>query len=132
MRITGLDHIVLMVTNVEEAIAWYRDELGLEPVKLEEWRRKEVLFPSLRIDSTTIIDLLEGEPTGENLNHFALVIEGVDVDELAVSGKFTVESGPADLSGARGIGRGLYVRDPAGNLVELRSYGGGSASQATR
>ena len=122
MRITGLDHIVLMVTDTEQTIAWYRDELGLEPMQLEEWRRKEVLFPSLRIDSTTIIDLLEGQPTGENLNHFALVVDDVDVDELAASGRFTVESGPADLSGAQGTGRGLYVRDPAGNLVELRSY----------
>ncbi|MEJ7584080.1 MAG: VOC family protein [Acidimicrobiales bacterium] len=69
MRVTGLDHIVLVVRNTEQAMAWYRDMLGLEPIKLDEWRRKEVLFPSLRIDATTIIDLLEGEPTGENLNH---------------------------------------------------------------
>jgi hypothetical protein len=30
--------------------------------------------------------------------------------------------GPADLFGAQGNGRGIYINDPAGNLVELRTY----------
>ena len=122
MRITGLDHIVLMVPDVEQTVAWYHDELGLPTERLDEWRRGEVLFPSLRISATSLIDVIAGTPTGENLNHFAMVVEGIDIDELAASGRFTVEAGPADLFGARGTGRGMYVRDPAGNLVELRSY----------
>ena len=122
LRVTGLDHIVLTVPDIEACVAWYRDELGLETMKLDEWRAGTALFPSLRINATTIIDLLPGEPGGENLNHFAVVVEDVDVDELAASGRFTVESGPSDLSGARGTGRGIYVRDPGGVLVELRSY----------
>ena len=30
--------------------------------------------------------------------------------------------GPRTLFGARGTGQGLYVRDPEGNVVELRTY----------
>jgi len=30
--------------------------------------------------------------------------------------------GPADLFGAKGVGRGLYIKDPDGNRVELRTY----------
>ena len=122
MRITGLDHLVLVVPDVEAVVAWYRDELGLETERLDEWRRGEVPFPSLRISAASLIDVIAGTPSGENLNHFAMVVDDVDIDELAASGRFTVEAGPADLFGARGMGRGLYVRDPAGNLVELRSY----------
>jgi glyoxylase I family protein len=122
MQVTGIDHIVLTVPDVEAVVAWYRDVLGLATERLEEWRRKEVLFPSMRVNPTTIIDLLEGERTGENLNHLALVVEGVDIDELAASGRFTVVGGPADLWGAQGMGRGVYVKDPAGNTVELRTY----------
>ncbi len=58
VQVTGFDHIVLNVADVEVSAAWYRDKLGLELVRMEEWRRGEVLFPSLRIDATTLIDLL--------------------------------------------------------------------------
>ena len=122
MRVTGVDHYVLVVPDVEVIIAWYRDELGLQPERLEEWRRGEVLFASLRVSDSTLIDVFTGDRTGVNMDHVALVVEDVDLDELAASGRFEVEMGPADLFGARGTGRGLYIRDPAGNRVELRTY----------
>ena len=122
MRVIGIDHIVLDVTDIERSVAWYGERLGLVPERLEEWRRGEVAFVSLRVDATTIIDLLQKEPSGENVNHVALVVAGVDLDELAQSGEWEVEMGPADLFGARGDGRGFYTRDPDGHLVELRTY----------
>ena len=122
LRVTGLDHIVLVTPDVEATVAWYRDVLGLEVLGLDEWRGGTLLFPSARVDATTIIDFLAGTPTGENLNHFALVVDGTTADELAASGDLVVEDGPGDRSGAQGVGRSIYVRDPAGVLVELRSY----------
>ena len=123
MNVTGIDHVVWNEPDVEAVLAWYRDELGLEALRVQELRDKKVPFVSLRISDDTLIDLFQGERTGENVNHIAVVVEGVDLDELAASGRFTVEMGPADLFGARGQGRGVYIRDPAGNLVELRTYG---------
>ena len=122
MKIRGVDHYVLTVPDVEAVIAWYHDELGLPTERLDEWRRGEVLFASLRINDTTLIDVFQGERTGANVDHVALVVEEVDLDELAASGRFEVDMGPADLWGAQGTGRGLYIRDPAGNRVELRTY----------
>ena len=122
MRITGLDHIVLIVADTEASLAWYTGVLGLEPLRVEEWRRGEVPFASVRVDGTTIIDLLEGEVTGQNLDHLALVVDQVDMDELATSGRFDVITGPAGRWGAQGEGRSLYVRDPDSHVVELRTY----------
>ena len=121
-RAIGLDHIVLNVADVERAVAWYVNELGLEPVRLDEFRRGEVLFPSARIDAGTIIDFLGTAPTGTNVDHLCLVIEPTDLDALVASGRFDVASGPSEVFGARGTGRSVYVRDPDGNLVELRCY----------
>jgi catechol 2,3-dioxygenase-like lactoylglutathione lyase family enzyme len=123
LRATGLDHIVLNVADVERSLSWYMEHLGLEGVRVEEWRRGEVPFPSLRLDATTIIDLLQGERTGQNVDHVCLVVEPVDLDALAASGRFDVVGGPSRLFGARGEGVGLYVRDPDGNVIELRHYG---------
>jgi catechol 2,3-dioxygenase-like lactoylglutathione lyase family enzyme len=122
VRTKGIDHYVLHVADAERSVAWYGEVLGLQPERLDEWRKKEVLFVSLRVDPTTIIDLLQTPRTGENVNHVAFVVEDVDLDELAASGTVEVDSGPADLWGAQGTGRGLYIRDPDGNLVELRTY----------
>jgi catechol 2,3-dioxygenase-like lactoylglutathione lyase family enzyme len=122
MRVTDIDHIVLDCADVEKEVAWWRDVIGLEPLRLEEWRRKEAPFVSVRINAHTIIDLFESARTGENMNHVALTVEDVDLEELAASGRFDVVSGPSPLFGARGIGVGFYVRDPEGNVIELRTY----------
>ena len=122
MKVTGVDHYVLVAPDVEALIAWYRDELGLQPERLDEWRRGEVLFASLRVSESTLIDVFTGERSGVNVDHVALTVDGVDLDEVAASGRFAVEMGPMDLFGARGTGRGIYIRDPAGNRVELRTY----------
>lgn len=119
--VRALDHIVLVTPDVEGLVAFYRDALGMTPVDLEAFRRGDRPFCSVRVDAGTLIDIAPGVRTGQNLAHFALVIDA-DVDELAASGRFEVVGGPADLSGARGTGRGIYVRDPAGNTVELRNY----------
>src|SRR5688572_21201124 len=121
VRVTGLDHLVLNVADVERSVAWYVDKLGLEPLRMDEWRRGEVLFPSLRIDATTLIDVFATERTGENLNHFAVVVDVDDLQAVIDSGEFEMAGPdhPSDLFGARGQGLGIYVRDPDGNTVEL-------------
>ncbi|HXV94761.1 MAG TPA: VOC family protein [Pseudonocardia sp.] len=120
MRITALDHIVLVTPEPERLIAWYRETLGLQTERLDQWRRGEVPFASLRVSESTIIDVLAGDRTGENVNHLALVVEDADLDDLAARHEVP---GPTELFGARGQGRGIYLQDPDGNGVELRTYG---------
>ena len=122
IRITALDHIVLICADVDRTLGWYRDLLGLETVRFDEWKRGEVPFPSLRVSESTIIDLVAGEPGDGRLDHFCLVVDPIDLDAIAASGDFDVVQGPARRFGARGDGTSLYVRDPDGTVVELRHY----------
>ena len=133
VAVTGLDHIVLLVSDLERSLAFYSGLLGMEGDRVDEWRRGEVPFPSVRIDATTIIDLFsadEGpaarEPSsGANLDHFCVTVEPTDLHALAASGEVEVVRGPQDgLFGAQGYATSLYIRDPDGNTVELRSYDG--------
>ena len=89
------DHVVLNVADVERSLAWYTGELGLEPIHVEEWRRGERFFPSVRVDEGTIIDLIGLPRSGENLDHFCLVVEPTDFDALKASRRFEVADGPA-------------------------------------
>jgi catechol 2,3-dioxygenase-like lactoylglutathione lyase family enzyme len=122
IRVTAFDHVVLNVADVERSLAFYTEELGLEPIHVDEWRRGERFFPSVRVDEGTIIDLIGLPRSGENLDHFCLVVAPMDFDALKASGRFEVADGPAIRFGARGDGTSLYIRDPDHNLVELRYY----------
>ena len=118
----GIDHLVLNVADVERSVAWYVERLGFEPLRLEEWRRGEVLFASVRLTDTFIIDLFANERSGDNVDHLCLVVDPTDLVALAASDDFDVVSGPSEVFGAQGMGRSVYVRDPDGNVVELRNY----------
>lgn len=124
MRVIDFDHLVLSVEDVERALDFYCGPLGLEPVRVDEWREGRVPFPSVRVSAGTIIDLVRGEGArgGSNVDHICLVVEPLDWQEVVDSGVFTVTDGPGSRYGARGVAQSLYVLDPDGNTVELRWY----------
>ena len=123
MAVRGFDHLVLRCGDVERTLAWYVDVLGLEPVRVEEWRRGEVPFPSVRASEATIIDLVAGPATDGRLDHLCLEVDPTDLTALAEAHDLHVLEGPVPRFGARGTGTSIYVRDPDGLTVELRHYG---------
>lgn len=134
ISISGLDHIVLNVADVDRSLHFYRDLLGLKPERLEEFRAGKVPFPSVRISAETIIDLFPARPDAppaedrrENLNHLCLVTDAEDLravrDELAAAG-FPSRDDPGVRWGARGNALAIYLNDPDGNTVEIRTYRG--------
>jgi catechol 2,3-dioxygenase-like lactoylglutathione lyase family enzyme len=131
VHVEGFDHVVLRVADTRRSVAWYGDRLGLEVLRMPEWERGEVFFVSVRVNAGTIIDLLETPPAGDaaapigpgGLDHLCLVLDpATDLDALAAAGDFDVVEGPVTRWGARGDGTSVYVRDPDGILVELRTY----------
>jgi glyoxylase I family protein len=129
LRVSKLDHIVLNVRDIDRSLDFYCGVLGLPAERVEEFQAGKIGFPSVRINEATLIDLfpLKGEQAArsENLNHFCLVWEDDDVqtviDELKTHG-IEIERPPSHAWGALGRGTSIRVRDPDGNLVELRVY----------
>jgi catechol 2,3-dioxygenase-like lactoylglutathione lyase family enzyme len=134
IKVTELDHIVLNVKDIDRAIVFYADVLGLEIERLEEFRAGKIGFPSARINEHTIIDLSPlkdqaGEkssaPALRNLNHFCVVVEKDDfsgiVDYLKSHG-VAILNGPISRWGARGRATSVYFHDPDGNEIEIRCY----------
>lgn len=122
VTVSGFDHVVLVCADVEATLGWYVEVLGLGPVRVEEWRRGEVPFPSARVNAATIIDFFPGEPADGRLDHLRLVVEPTDLAQVATSEHLDVIEGPGTRFGAQGDGTSLYVRDPDGTVVELRHY----------
>lgn len=131
VKITELDHIVLRVKDVEVSMQFYSETLGLKPERVEQWRAGDVRFPSVRLNDDTIIDLFASDQESigrdgvKNQDHFCMVIEPTDMDELKA--KFEalgvgIQAGPGKRWGSHGDGISLYVYDPDDNVVELRHY----------
>jgi catechol 2,3-dioxygenase-like lactoylglutathione lyase family enzyme len=125
IRITGFDHLVLRCADVERTLAWYVENLRMSPVRVDEWRRGAVPFPSVRASATTIIDLIPagGPVTERNVDHFCLVADRATVDAIAAdTDTFRIHEAPSVRFGAKGDGWSVYVYDPDDNVVEIRSY----------
>jgi catechol 2,3-dioxygenase-like lactoylglutathione lyase family enzyme len=60
-----MDHIVLNVENEEKMIAFYSEVLQMPAERLQEYRAGEVPFPSVRLNSNTIIDLFPKKNVAE-------------------------------------------------------------------
>ena len=130
-KITGMDHIVLNVRDIDRSLAFYVDVLGLGPERIDEFRKGEVGFPSVRLNEGTIIDLfpardaVPNEGISKNLNHFCLVADSIDFDALLEhleQNDVTVTTRPVSRWGARGRATSIYVLDPDANEVEIRCY----------
>ncbi|CAN3981801.1 hypothetical protein; putative Glutathione transferase [Kitasatospora purpeofusca] len=122
IRVKAFDHLVLNVRDIERSLEFYGGLLGLEPVRVDEWRAGKVSFPSLRVTPETIIDLMS-RPRGEsNVDHICLTVDPLDWQQVIDTGVFKVLEGPVPRYGARGSATSIYVQDPDGNTVELRWY----------
>jgi catechol 2,3-dioxygenase-like lactoylglutathione lyase family enzyme len=132
-KINAMDHIVLNVPDIDRSLAFYMDTLGLEPERLEQFRRGEVPFPSVRVSADTVIDLFPikpGEALGggsglQSLNHFTMVVDSGDFEAFQkhlAERSVTIEEGPGRRWGAHGYGQSVYFRDPDGNRIEVRCY----------
>ena len=57
------------------------------------------------------------------MDHVALVTDRAPMfDAFVAAHADLIEMGPKSLFGARGQGDGVYLRDPDGHRVELRTY----------
>lgn len=131
-----MDHIVLNIKDDEKMINFYSKVLMLATERLEDYQTGKVPFPSVRMNSETVIDLFpqkmwqKNSTTGNvhnNLNHFCISLskkKWEDLLEQLKTNHVDIEEGPVQRWGAHGTGTSIYFRDPEGNLIEARYYEG--------
>jgi catechol 2,3-dioxygenase-like lactoylglutathione lyase family enzyme len=124
-----LDHVVLLVRGMEEALQFYCSVLGcsidreLPQYGMAQLRAGKSLIDLVDID---VDEGAWGRPPvegGRNMDHVCIATRGFDPEEmrahLAVHGVEIVEEGLR--YGATGEGFSVYFNDPFGNQIELKS-----------
>lgn len=121
MHISGIDHVVIKVADLDRSIRFYCEVLGCAL----DWRRDEIGLAHLRVGAS-FIDLLACETLPpdsiRNMDHLCLTVADFDAEKVRQHLQdHGVATGPAaERYGASGWGLSVYATDPDGNGLELR------------
>jgi catechol 2,3-dioxygenase-like lactoylglutathione lyase family enzyme len=129
IEIRGLDHVVLRIAELERSLRFYCGALGCaverrsDALGLVQLRAGAALIDLVPLDSP--LGRAGGAAPGtegRNLDHFAVQL--AHFDEAALRAHLAAHGvEPGDVApryGALGMGPSMYVRDPDGNVVELK------------
>ena len=130
-EVARIDHVVLRTSKINEMLNFYCEVLGCKVEResspefgITQLRAGDALIDLVRVDSK--IGKLGGGPpskTENNMDHFCLQLKMISEKEI----RNHLESNNIDVGefsdryGAQGTGRSVYINDPEGNTVELRS-----------
>lgn len=129
MNVTAIDHVNLRIPadGVADALAFYRDGLGLEIEGLDRYRDDEKPFFDVRLAPAHVIHLWPtpefDRPEATNYDHVALLVDA-GIDEIVATleeNDLAVESRLDEPLGATGTADAVYLRDPFGYRVELKA-----------
>ena len=124
MQIKNLDHIVLVVSDVKEALKFYCDILGMRLAQKDG--HISLKFGSQKIN----LHRFEGEflpaakhPTKGSADICLIVEDDIeDVRSELLAKGVEIELGVVRRNGALGAMKSLYIYVFDGNLIELSSY----------
>jgi catechol 2,3-dioxygenase-like lactoylglutathione lyase family enzyme len=128
--VEALDHVVVNVSDVEVAAAWYQRVLGMtrQDSYLPRGTATSVHFGRQKINlrpiSATKKDWFTADHEAAGSDDLCFLTKATPqavVDHLRACG-VAIEEGPGEKRGAMGTIVSVYCRDPDGSLIEISSY----------
>lgn len=111
IQTSGIDHIVLHVSDVARSRAFYTERLGMT-VYRENDRQ---VFMHAGAQGVALFKQAERSPAGGDLNHLALNVAGGTYESL----KTELETHGIAVSGRPGDDHCIYFNDPDGHRLQL-------------
>jgi catechol 2,3-dioxygenase-like lactoylglutathione lyase family enzyme len=117
MRAIGINHVSISAPDLQASIRFYMEIFGMEQVPAPRFPGQPVAWLALG-DQQLHLFQREGAPT---FHHFGLDVDDFEaaylkVRELEIRDDATFMGGIFELPGGEAQ---MYLRDPAGNLVEV-------------
>ena len=131
MGVTGLDHVVVAVSDWDRSNTFYRDVVGAELIELDKGRwAYRVGRQQLNVHGPGATPQpVAADPVRPGNSDLCFVWDGTAeeaADHLRARGVEIVD-GPVERLGARGAGTSVYFRDPDGALLEFIAYAAASS-----
>jgi catechol 2,3-dioxygenase-like lactoylglutathione lyase family enzyme len=132
LTVQALDHLVVLVTDVEASAQWYARVLGMTREDFSpspgEPPRTAMKFGRQKINLRPVAASQEAWFTGDHAaagsDDLCFLTDSTPdqvVQHLQAQG-VAIEAGPGPRQGARGTLMSVYCRDPDGSLIEIASY----------
>ena len=107
LRATGVDHVSVLVSDMQHSADFYQNVFGLSPVSEDKPNR------ILRLGGKrTLVSLRQESPVGL-IDHFALSVENFNRDAV------TAELKQHGLTPQQNIQFGFHIKDPDGAVVQI-------------
>jgi catechol 2,3-dioxygenase-like lactoylglutathione lyase family enzyme len=125
MEISGIDHVVLTVKDIDATVKFYESVMGMTKEAFGEGRIA-LKFGDQKINLHEYGNEFEPKakiptPGSEDLCFITAIDLEKSVSHIESHGVEIIE-GPIEKIGARGKMRSIYFRDPDGNLIEVSNY----------
>jgi catechol 2,3-dioxygenase len=131
-EVVDLDHVALRVKDLERALGFYRDLLGMAVRDRERFERGEVPYVAVVGGGRHLHLVPTDEPFDSGGEHVCLLVRTSEtdsradlaalLDELRAAGVRVEDGEPHERYGAYGRDWAAYVRDPDGRRVELKAH----------
>jgi len=128
IRVTGLDHLVLTVVDLDATCDFYDRVLGMDVVTFTSGgvERRALKFADQKINlhqAGAEFEPKAAQPKPGSADLCLLVDEPMEqiISHLQDNG-VALEQGPVQRTGANGPIMSVYFRDPDGNLIEVSHY----------
>jgi catechol 2,3-dioxygenase-like lactoylglutathione lyase family enzyme len=131
LKVTGINHVVLHVADVERSKRFYIEVLGFEDRNMSGGPSMKASFLRCGSQGLDLFEVSSGDAHGgEEMNHMALCVAADDLDEivaaLSKNGIETSDRTPRNT---------VFISDPDGHRIEMLPFSADERAlerQATR
>jgi catechol 2,3-dioxygenase-like lactoylglutathione lyase family enzyme len=120
LRIQGLDHVALAVSDQARFERWYRDVLELERVYEREWGNVPIML--VRGGSGVAPFQAQPGPDSEPAVRILHIAFRVDRQDFEAAQRTLDDRGIPYHCEDHGVSHSVYFRDPDGHELELTTY----------
>src|SRR5579864_5528655 len=124
LQVTGINHVVLHVTDLERSKRFYMDVLGFEDRNSTGLPGMKASFLLCGLQGVDLFEVSEDAHGGQEMNHMALNVSAEDVDQLV-----TLLSKAGIEASERTPRNSVFISDPDGHRLEMLP---GTASERAR